>query len=252
MVEIQKIGDPVTDDSRAQQTRPRGLLPDGDGLFGDVNDLIDNHAHAVVAIVEDNHLQRVGFDGLREPGFKDRAQRRQRKNAIAVLDDQAAASPFDQFRREFFESRDQGERNGHPFKRTRPEQKQPLLFRFRDNFLVRGGPRLVARLDENAGLLSDPDDVEDQGYAPIAHDCGSRIDGQPFQLFSQRFDDNLLRIVDAVDNQTELTVLRLQDHDIDRFPADPAVFVSGRLQPQDLVQGRNRQETPATAKTGVP
>ncbi len=60
IVQIEKIGDPLAHHRRAEKALAAGFLTHRDRFFGDIQDLVDHHAHTAVAVVEDDHLHRIG------------------------------------------------------------------------------------------------------------------------------------------------------------------------------------------------
>ena len=174
-------------------------------------------------------------------GFQDVAQRHQGENAVAVLHHLASARDTRWSCGKLLEPGDERERNGQALEGAGAEQEQPLLLDARLRLLFRCGARLLAGFGQHPGALADAEHVEDEGHAAIAHDRRAGIHGEPFQLLAERLDHDLLGVVDAVDHQSELAVLGLQNHDADRLGP------LRRLEPQHLVQVGDGQQTPAPA-----
>ena len=65
-----------------------------------------------------------------------------------------------------------------------------------------GGRRPVFR--QHGGMLANAQNIQNQGNAAVAHDRRSGKTGEALELFSQRFDDDLLGVVDLIDHQAEL------------------------------------------------
>ena len=63
--------------------------------------------------------------------------------------------------------------------------------------------------------LGEAQDIKDQSHIAIAHDGGSGEALDPFEVFAQGLDDNLLRVIDPIHHQPELPAVRLQYDDID-------------------------------------
>lgn len=118
---------------------------------------------------------------------------------------------------ELLQARYQGERHRDALERSGAKQEQSLGVGDGQPFLpdVRAG--LLGRSRQHAGALSDADHVQDEGHLSVSHDGGAGVGGESFQLLAQRFDDDLLRVADAVHHQAELPVLALKNHDADRF-----------------------------------
>ena len=60
MVQVEKIRDSFAHYRRTQQPFAARFLAHRDRLFRHIQDLVDDHAHAAVAVVEDHHLHRIG------------------------------------------------------------------------------------------------------------------------------------------------------------------------------------------------
>ena len=58
-------------------------------------------------------------------------------------------------------------------------------------------------------LLSDAEHVQNQRHCSVAHDRGTRISRQRFQMQAQWLHHDFLRIVDMIDNEAELAVFSL-------------------------------------------
>ena len=82
----------------AEPSRPLrpDLLAHRDRLFGNIQDLVDHHSHAAVAVVENDHLHRIGhLVRIRLAGFEHGPQRNQRQDAVPVLHHLASARMLD-------------------------------------------------------------------------------------------------------------------------------------------------------------
>ena len=100
---------------------------------------------------------------------------------------------------------------------------------------------LLTRFGQHPGTLADAQHVEDQSHAAIAHDRRAGVHGEPLQLLAQGLDHDFLGVVDAVYDQAELPVFRLQYHHADRLGP------LGRFEPQHLIQVGDGQQAPAPA-----
>ena len=72
------------------------------------------------------------------------------------------------------------------------------------------------RLDwpnESPCRVGEPHDVEDQRDSTIAHDGGAGVDVETFDLRLQRLDDDFFGVLNGIDHQAELAVVRLQHDD---------------------------------------
>ena len=242
MVEIQEIRDSFAHHRRAEEAFAARLLSHRDRLFGDIQDLVDHQTHAAVAVVENDHLHRIGrLAVVRRPGFEYGPQRNQAEDAVAVLHHLASARVLDGRLRKLLEPGDQRKRNGQALEGAGPEQEQPLLLDPRLRLLFRRGARPLTGFGQHPGALADAQHVEDEGHAAIAHDGCAGVDGEPLQLLAQGLDHDFLGVVDAVHYQPELPVFRLQHHHADRLGP------LGRFQPQHLIQVGDGQQTPAPA-----
>ena len=67
-----------------------------------------------------------------------------------------------------------------------------------------------APFGNNASALRQAQHVQDQGHLAVAHDGGAGKKRDPFQLLAQRFDHDFFGVVDLVDDQAKLPVIRLQ------------------------------------------
>ncbi len=178
LVEIDEIRDTLAHHRRPKEPFAARLLAHRDRLFGDIQDLVDHHAHAAVAVVENDHLHRIGrLIAIGRTGFKYGPERNQGEDAVPVLHHLASARMLDGRLRKLLEPGDERKRNGQSFERTRPEQEQPLLLDPRLGLLLRRRARLLAGFSQHAGALADAQHVEDEGHAAVAHDRRAGVDG---------------------------------------------------------------------------
>src|SRR5271157_2569114 len=242
LVEIEEIRDLLAHHRRAEKALAASRLAYRDGVFRDIQDLVDHHAQAALAIVEHDHLHGIGGLVLAsDVRFQYGPERNQWENAVPVLHYLAAARMLDGRLRELLEPGDQRKRNGQALERTGPEQEQPLLLDARLRLVFRRRARLIAGFGQHPGTLADTEHVEDEGYAAVAHDGRAGVYGEPFQLLAQRLDHDFLGVVDAVHHQSELPVFGLQDHHADRLGP------LGRFEAEHLIQVGDRQKTPTPA-----
>ena len=73
----------------------------------------------------------------------------------------------------------------------------------------------IANLGDHVGALRQSQNIQDQRHPAVSHDGRSRESGDAFELFAQRLDDDFLRVIDFVHHQTELAIVRLQNHHVD-------------------------------------
>jgi len=62
------------------------------------------------------------------------------------------------------------------------------------------GHRLFGAPADQIRALCQPEHIEDQRYFPVAHNGGSRVGVDTFQLLAKGFNDDFLGIVDLIDN----------------------------------------------------
>src|SRR6476646_7425069 len=91
----------------------------------------------------------------------------------------------------------------------------------------------ITRLAHHIGTLCQTENIEDQGYAAIAEDCGPGICIDTFDVFTERLDHNLLSVADRIYHQAELAVFRLQYHDVYALSLRDLLF-NDRQQIDDL------------------
>ena len=94
------------------------------------------------------------------------------------------------------------------------------------------------------GQPSDPSHIEDQSRSAISHDGCADVAAEALQLPAERLDDDLLGVADLVDHEPELTLLGLQNDDIDCVPSRAGV---GSLS-QDTAQVDERKKLSAVVK----
>ena len=157
VVEIEEIGDPLAHDRRAEKTLAAGLLAHRDRLFGNIEDLVDHHTHTAFAVVEDNHLHRIGASGFdpAAPGSSTCSERHQRQDAVPVLHHLAPARMLDGGPRKLLEPGDQRQRNRQALEGAGPEQQQPLLLDSRLRLLFGRRARLLTGFGQHPGALAD-------------------------------------------------------------------------------------------------
>ena len=96
LVEIEEIRDMLAHHGRPEEAFAARPLPHGDCLFGDIQNLVDHHTHAAVAIVEDDHLDRIGcLVVVGRTRFEYGPERDQREYAVPVLHYLTAAGVLD-------------------------------------------------------------------------------------------------------------------------------------------------------------
>src|SRR5204862_6931950 len=91
--------------------------------------------------------------------------------------------------------------------------------------------------------------VEDEGDRAVAHDGGAGEDRGVLQQLAERFDDDLGRVGNLVDDQAELTVLGVEHHDVDHLPAHHLAR-AGRATGQQLIEEDEGQQVAAQAVDG--
>src|SRR5690606_36121213 len=78
--------------------------------------------------------------------------------------------------------------------------------------------RSVSGMGRSSGnqlrTLRDIEDIEKQRDTPVPHDRRAGKAAHLFDIAAERFDDDLLGILDIVDNQSELPGIGLQDNDV--------------------------------------
>ncbi len=73
----------------------------------------------------------------------------------------------------------------------------------------------VASFADHIGPLRQAQHIQDERYFAVAHDARSGKSLDRFELLAQRLNHDFLGVVDLIDDQPELPVISLQDHDVD-------------------------------------
>ncbi len=140
----------------------------------------------------------------------------QRQDLVAVLDDLAPPTTSIDDRGKALEAADVVEFDRHPFVVFAAEAHQArAVFPLLDRGADLGRDRAGAGFGDHAGFQTEAEDVEDQGDLPVAENRRAGK-GQAGEQPAERFDHDLLRILDGVDDEAELSVVTLQDDDVGR------------------------------------
>ena len=104
LAEIEEIRNIFADYSGTKKASTAGFLADGNGFFGNVENLIDDHADTAIAIFENDYLDGVcRLVRVGSVGFQNVLERNEREDAITILDNLATAGKFDRVAGELFE-----------------------------------------------------------------------------------------------------------------------------------------------------
>ena len=74
----------------------------------------------------------------------------------------------------------------------------------------------IADLGNHIGQLGYPENIQDEGHLAVSHDGCAGECGNALELLAQRLDDDFFRVVDVIDDQTKMAVIRLQYDNVDR------------------------------------
>ncbi len=93
----------------------------------------------------------------------------------------------------------------------------------------------LERLGEYVGEAGEAWDIENESDLAVPHDSRADVATQRLELFAERFDDDLLGVADSVDDQTEGSLFRLQNDDVENI----AVLIDGRKteNPAEMSEG---------------
>jgi hypothetical protein len=202
----------------AEPSRPCSSrsLRAGERLLGDVEDLLDDQADAAGVLAVDDDLHRVGR--LAGRGAQQGGQPHQRQDLAAVLHDLVVTDALERGHRELLEAGDHLERDAHATVLAQADDEQGLDLAAQRVAAVDAVPHAaVAAGHEHVGLLRDGQHVEDQRDLAVAEDGRAGEARDALELLAERLDDDLLGVDHVVDDQAELPVLGLQDHDEQRL-----------------------------------
>src|SRR5262249_1241134 len=131
-----------------------------------------------------------------------------------------AADPFDRRPRELLQPGHERHWNGHPLAISAGTQEDGMAVARRagrPGGAFWPGPRPPFRPPPPPPRP--PQGARELRPLSVAHDGRRRARGHPFQLLLKRLDDDFLGVVNVIDNEAKLAVVRLKDDNVDLLPA---------------------------------